>query len=105
MDNEEKLRYIRDRLTYPCTLEQFAEECSEAAHAALKLSRYLRKENPCSEELTYNGLVKDLQKEVIDIFVSMDVIHILSRMDLEFVHKQKDYKIDRWYERLQKKEQ
>lgn len=57
-----------DVLSEPARLEQLAEEAAELAHAALKLARFRRGENPtgrCEVEL-----ICDLEEELTDVFVA-----------------------------------
>ena len=42
---------IIDEIGVPAMLEQLAEECSELAHASLKLARKIRGENPTPKDI------------------------------------------------------
>lgn len=56
----------------PALLEQLAEECSELAHAALKLARLERGENPTPK--TEEECVENLLEELGDVNLCMSVI-------------------------------
>lgn len=62
--------YIVDYIGNPAVLEQLAEECTDLAHAALKLSRILRDENPTPA--TSEEMVEVLTEEVADVLVCID---------------------------------
>lgn len=76
----------------PAALENLAEECSELAHAALKLARVLRNENPTpvkEEEARSN-----VEKELADVLASAYISDV--KFDTDFV----DAKLDRAEERI-----
>lgn len=52
-------------------LEQFAEECVEAAHAALKYARFCRDENPCDASVTKETLESHLMEEMADVYICL----------------------------------
>nr|DAF86371.1 MAG TPA: pyrophosphatase [Siphoviridae sp. ctmxA102] len=56
----------------PALLEQLAEECSELAHAALKLARLERGENPTPK--TEEECVENLLEELGDVNLCMSVV-------------------------------
>ena len=53
----------------PARLEQLAEECVELAHAALKVARIIRDENPTSADLY--GTWTEITEEATDVVISM----------------------------------
>lgn len=63
---------IADEIGLPAVLEQYAEEAVEAAHAALKLSRILRGENPCRAEKLET--LHKLIDESADVMVCMNAL-------------------------------
>lgn len=56
----------------PAMLEQCAEECTELAHACLKLSRKMRDENPTPK--TEQECTNDLAEEMGDVMLCMRII-------------------------------
>lgn len=56
----------------PALLEQLAEECSELAHAALKMARLERGENPTPK--TEEECVENLLEELGDVNLCMSVV-------------------------------
>ena len=83
-------------LSEPVRLEQLAEECAELGHAALKLARILRGENPTPVgEAEARGR---LTEEVADVMVTVD-----SLMDTRMLRDIGSYcteKKERWEQRL-----
>ena len=57
---------IRDHIGTPAMLEQLAEESAELAHAALKLARIIRNENPTPQNLFTATL--NLTEEFTDVY-------------------------------------
>lgn len=82
----------------PCMLsraalyEQLAEECSELAHAALKMARIFRDENPTPRN-SYDVLHL-LEEEFTDLNLVADVLGLKIDDD---IYK---FKLERWYRRL-----
>lgn len=62
---------LADYIGKPAMFEQFAEECIEAAHAAMKYARYMRDENPCDESVTEDKLRANLAEEMADVVVCL----------------------------------
>ena len=83
-------------LSEPVRLEQLAEECAELGHAALKLARILRGENPTpvSEAEAREALVR----EIADVMVCTDALTD-TRM-LRDIETHCTEKKDRWEQRL-----
>ena len=81
-------------------LEQLAEECAELGHAALKLARILRGENPTpvSEAEAREALVR----EIADVMVCTDALTD-TRM-LRDIGSYCTEKKDRWEQRLKQKQ-
>lgn len=72
---------LMKKIGEPAALENLAEECSELAHAALKLARVLRNENPTpvkEEEARSN-----VEKELADVLASAYISDL--KMDSDFV--------------------
>lgn len=80
----------------PALLEQLAEECSELAHAALKMARLERGENPTPK--TEEECEAALKEELADVILCIDAItqckKIYNIYDVQYV-KQK-----RWVQRI-----
>ena len=63
---------ITKEIGLPAALEQCAEECTELAHAALKLARKYRNENPTPR--TEETLISELEEELADVILCTKVI-------------------------------
>ena len=79
------------KIGYAAAFEQLAEECAELGHAALKLARILRKENPTP--VTYDDAMEKCIEEAGDVVTCLE---LLVHIDDE---KRKE-KIERWKKRL-----
>ena len=84
---------IFDQVGEPAALEQLAEECAECAHAALKLSRILRGDNPTP--VTEKNARNALSEEFTDVCLCADILKIAIDEPL------RQTKRDRWQERLE----
>lgn len=80
----------------PAMLEQLAEECTELAHAALKMSRVLRGENPTPK--TWTECLDALTEEIADVELCMDQLEDF--VDTFRIETIKDQKWARWMSRL-----
>lgn len=82
-------------------LEQWAEECTEQAQAALKVARILRKENPTP--VTLAKARKNLIEETADASLCRDE-WVYSQQDKDDIIEEmisiKKAKRERWYSRL-----
>lgn len=79
-------------------LEQCAEECTELAHACLKLSRKIRNENPTPKSMV--DILDNLTEEAADVTLCIDELaksKLVSYEHMAFVRRDK---YDRWCERL-----
>lgn len=79
-------------LSKPCLYDQLAEEATELAQAAIKMSRILRGENPSS--ITPQFIMHMVSEEYNDV---MNVIHLLGLYEDK---EQQKAKMLRWIERL-----
>lgn len=95
---ENKMLYIRNHVPQAACYEMLAEEAIEVAHAALKIARILRGENPTPVEL--KKAKQKLYEEMIDLQVATDA----ADDPWGFVPIDYSKKVDRWYDRLVKKE-
>lgn len=86
-----------EQIGEPAMLEQLAEEASELAHAALKLSRKLRNENPTPKSRA------ECQRELVEEFT--DVIQCARELKLKIDEEQIEEKrlrfLTRWTAMLQ----
>ena len=83
-------------LSEPVRLEQLAEECAELGHAALKLARILRGENP-----TPVGEVQareNLIGEIADVLVTID--SLVDTRTIRDIETHCTEKKDRWEQRM-----
>lgn len=90
------MKEIIDKIGESAILEQLAEECTELAKAALKLSRVMRKENPTP--VTENDAFDNLVEEIGDVRLLSKVTDFMydgiDTKDLE------QYKLQRWKNRI-----
>ena len=88
---------IRNSISKPALIEQFAEECTELAHALLKLARIIRGENPTP--VTANEAWKNVVEEYGDVELCASIL------DLETDFSLMEAKELRWLNRLHNKEE
>lgn len=98
MDTE-KIEYVRNHLEASALLEQLAEECAELCHAALKLARIYRGENPTLVDGGEAYLT--LKEEAMDVELCLDVVQPCLDVGLKKLWKQE--KLDRWVKRLEER--
>lgn len=79
-------------LSKPCLYDQLAEEATELAQAAIKMSRILRGENPAP--VTPQFVERMVNEEYNDV---MNVIHLLGFCENKDMQREK---MRRWIERL-----
>ena len=82
----------------PAVLEQCAEECTELAHACLKMARKLRDENPTPKEL--DEIKNDIKEELVDVELLSSILCgelIFRTCELENMY---EIKYLRWLDRL-----
>lgn len=82
---------MREKIGDPAAFEMLAEECIELAHAALKVARILRGENPTP--VTFDQGMKSLTEEVSDVILCLRDLDI--EADMEIMNE----KINRFYRR------
>lgn len=92
----DNVAYIRANISEPAMYEQLAEEAAEVTHAALKLARIIRGENPTPKE--YPEAFLELIEELTDLKTCMDILN-LSTDDMYEASK-----INRTVKRLQERE-
>lgn len=80
--------------------EQLAEECIELAHAALKMARVIRKENPTPvDESHARGKIFE---ELGDVMNALDVLEpvLLTRPFAAEITRSRRKKMKRWKKRI-----
>ena len=92
---------IHNKISVPALLELTAEECTELAHAALKLARYLRGENPTPADS--DMLAMKLHEELADVLVCSNVLVEADMLIPAIIKQYEKNKIERWAERLKEK--
>lgn len=97
MNKDEKIKYIKENLSYSELLTALAEEASELAQACLKLRRVI---TPNSSPTPTSKLKAkaNLLEEIADVRVSIDMI-IDQNMNSE-IGNIYDMKLDRFVSRL-----
>lgn len=93
------MSFIIDEIGQPALLEQLAEECSELAQASLKLSRYLRGENP--PEKSRMTLVSHLLEEIADVDNILVLVARTEMYDAARVLRIRENKMARWAQRIE----
>lgn len=106
MDKMEKLwKYdtIVEKVGVEEVLAQLAEEASELSQAALKLRRKLTDKNPtptrieiCSDNFT---------EEIADVMLCLNILGWLTTYKTGKIEEIKEYKLNRWLERLKEVEE
>ena len=81
-------------------LEQTAEECTELAHACLKMARKLRAENPTPAAEA--EICERIHEELADLMTCVDVMINIPWIDTKKVKEIQIRKARRWGERIQK---
>ena len=87
---------ITERIGAAAALEQLAEEAAELAHAALKMARVVRGENPTpvSEDEAYLNLQEEIGDVRLCIFALQDTYGTF------YTEKVEEEKLQRWHSRL-----
>lgn len=91
--NQKNIDTIYEAIPDPALYEQLSEECAELCHAALKVARILRRENPTpvSLEEAFNNMLE----EVSDVQLCMKILA------LEPKQKIIEQKMQRWVDRIE----
>lgn len=90
----QNIEYIIEHVSEHRLYEQLAEECCELAQAALKMSRYLQKED--SVAMTKEEIHSKIVEEMTDVFVCLDTLYQKQGIDMELAAK----KVNRWKNRI-----
>lgn len=89
---------IIDEIGVPAVLEQLAEECSELAHASLKLARKIRNENPTPKDIP--ELIENLGEESADVCLCMYLLMKEEIIDADICDQAITDKMQRWIDRI-----
>ena len=87
-----------DEIGEPALLELVAEECVELAHAALKLARVERGENPTPR--TREGCRRKVEEEWADVMITLSELAEASWTDPKIYQEFYDEKQKRMEERI-----
>ena len=105
-DQQRYFNYLYENTTEASRYEQVAEEAVELAHAALKVARILRGEQPVAEDITLESAIDHLIEEYADVELTMWVTELVASGHPDIDDKFRDVfdeKILRWYERIKEK--
>lgn len=94
---------ITKEIGEPAVLEQLAEECTELAHAAIKLARKMRGESPTP--VTEEMIRADIMEEMADVQVCMSVLDVgVEWIDQQYIRIAIGRKLQRWQQRIKEAE-
>ena len=96
MIDHDYITTISDAVPIPALYEQLAEECTELAHAALKMARVMRAENPTPVPL--DRALSNLYEEASDVHTVAKILNL--RPDPHIVTE----KLKRWYDRIEQED-
>lgn len=105
-DQQQYFNYLYKNTTEASRYEQVAEEATELAHAALKVIRILRGEQPVAEDVTLESAIDHLIEEYADVELTMWVTELVASGHPDIDDKFRDVfdeKLLRWYERIKEK--
>lgn len=91
---------ISEHIGVEALLEQAAEECTEMAHACLKMARKLRDENPTPVSL--ESCTEKLTEETADVMLCINTLFELDVLEDDAVDKVITRKQVRWEDRINK---
>ena len=94
------MKELVEKIGTPAALEQLAEECAELQHAALKMARKMRGENPTPAPLEL--ISANFNEEIADVMVCIDALIQAGVADNEEIAKVMEKKDGRWAERVEK---
>ena len=93
---------ISEHIGVEALLEQTAEECTEMAHACLKMARKLRDENPTP--MSAESCLEKLTEETADVMLCINTLFELDVLNDDDVDKVITRKQVRWEDRIKKHE-
>ncbi len=100
IDLKDSLKTIINKVSYEDRLLQLAEECNELSQAILKWFRMMKGTNPPAENV---DVLKNLYEELADVRLCLKTV-IDDTDTKEKVQENENYKLKRWIERLERKE-
>jgi NTP pyrophosphatase (non-canonical NTP hydrolase) len=83
----------------PALAEQCAEECTELAHACLKMARKLRGENITPKQ--YSEIRSELKEEIADVNLLISMICTNFEFDADDILTLSTRKYCRWLDRIE----
>lgn len=86
--------YIKRKIPKAALYEQLAEECAELAQACIKMSRYIREENPTDK--SHSDIYYSLIEEFNDVALCAELV------ELEIYPQRQEEKLERWVSRIKK---
>lgn len=89
---------IVEKIGMPAALELLAEECAELGHAALKMARKMRGENPTPADM--NDIHDNLSEEIADVMVCIEALTDAGFISNESIESVIMSKNARWRERI-----
>lgn len=89
---------LREAIGEPATLEMLAEECVELAHAALKLARVERGENPTPKPK--EQCIDAMHEELVDVLICIGEVMGADWYSIERFTVKENTKYQRMVERL-----
>lgn len=101
---EDPIEYIIAHSSEASRYEQLAEEAVELAHAAQKIARYLRGEQPVANDFDFDKALENLVEEYADVSLSFDAFTGFNEDMLKKLNDIYDAKAARWVERLKEAE-
>ena len=97
MTEEEKIKFVREKLTAKEMLIQLAEECNELAQACLKI---VRNGTQNQSNKTLKELESDFMEELADVQLCMEMLPEFVIGEEAEINEIKEYKLNRWVQRL-----
>lgn len=97
MSFDSKLMELYEKTGEAACLELLAEECTELAHACLKLARKQRGENPTPT--TILDSVKAIHEEIADVELCIEVLSCSQWYNNERCNSMFHKKLERWITR------
>ena len=98
-------------ISYNCEqaslFEMVAEECSELSHVSSKIARYLRKDQPVSEDFNIMSALTNFLEEFADVYLAARVAQRSTDSSTHFDEEKFERfyynKLERWIKRLHEK--
>lgn len=103
--------WAEKEISYNCEqaslFEIVAEECSELSHVSSKIARYLRKDQPVSEDFNIMPAFTNFLEEFADVYLAARVVQRSTNPSSYFDEKKFEEfyhdKLERWIKRLNEK--